>query len=234
MNSEPTSVSKSIAIIPAIASEFEEHGTSSPIDFVSPNTSELKQMYTAIQDGPLNLMSSRRWWKVMDNLALQSQFRNELDQLAKLPVDDADPSKGTLSFLEKEGIPQMALSLLPFVRNFIIKCGERGVLLVSRGPQGLQNPNWEASALLSFPPQKRHIVAEGKSGEAVYIRHFPPLHAANIVNVTGVGDTLVGTLLVGLIRGNSLDVLINQAQQAAIHTLASSHAVSPMLSQMKI
>lgn len=86
--------------------------------------------------------------------------------------------------------------------------------------------------------RRRQIVAHGK-GESVVVRHYPA-HAIDpqtIVSVTGAGDSLVGAILAALAQNSSafdspesLDDVITLGQSAAIETLRSPSAVSPLLS----
>jgi pseudouridylate synthase / pseudouridine kinase len=60
----------------------------------------------------------------MDDLNLGERYRSDLTLLSEHTV--------TTSFnLFKDGIPQMAVSLLPFFQNLFIKCGEKGLFLGS-------------------------------------------------------------------------------------------------------
>lgn len=186
-----------------------------------------------------DLMSHERWWSTMDSFELGSQFRTDLVQLAKRQVSDAAPNLGTLSFITDRGIVQMAVNLLPFFQHIVIKCGKLGVVVVMR-PDRTEASAW---ATQRSDPHDRYVVAHSPtSDEMVVIQHFPPLQVAQDValNTTGAGDSLVGALLATLAQDphafNSpltLSRTIDIAQQAAIMTLQSPHAVSPSLSSLK-
>jgi pseudouridine-5'-phosphate glycosidase/pseudouridine kinase len=165
----------------------------------------------------------------------------ELEQLAKRNVSDDDISKGTLSFLVDDGIAQMAVNLLPFFQNMVIKCGERGLIVAMRvsGPDATTS-QWAKEHSNLF---RRRIIAHGKSSrEIVVLLHIPalPLPKENIVNVTGAGDTLVGSILASLLLQGAglfshpslLDDAMHAGQQSALLTLQSSHAVSPLIASM--
>jgi pseudouridylate synthase / pseudouridine kinase len=86
------------------------------------------------------------------------------------------------------------------------------------------------------------VLARGRN-ETVILKHYPSLPVADdaIVNVTGAGDSLVGSILASLSDNprafehpQQLDRVIRQAQSAAILTLQSSLAVSPQLSNLPI
>lgn len=211
---EPTSVAKAAAFIPAIANRDVV------IDFTSPNILELRRMYQVAKDvlDPI------------DNLASNQQLSDDLSQLAQLPITENDYSKGTLAFLLKDGISQMALGLLSFFRHLIIKCGGRGVLLVSRMQDSKE---WQSM------PSLRQVVTLGRDGRCLVVRHFPPLPVEKHCNDTGAGDTFVGAILAGLVvnpevlnEPASSKVLLDRAQKAAILTLASPFSVSRELAEL--
>ena len=191
-------------------------------------------MYQAARDDVFDLTSHPSWWQTIDNFGISHQFRMELEHLARRSVFDEDTSKGTLSFLLEDGIAQMAINLLPFFSNLIIKCGERGLVLVLR----ISDPTKWSKEYSNV--HRRRIVAHGKTEQdIVVLQHIPPLPLAkdSIQNVTGAGDTLVGSLLSSLLHHPDMfsdpDLLSNgmhAAQAAAIMTLQSRKAVSPLLS----
>ena len=158
----------------------------------------------------------------------------ELDHLARLPASPHSRTTGTLSFLTEEGIAQMAINLLPFFQHLIIKCGERGVVVVMRVSR---QTKWtsERSNI-----HGRYIVSSGNGdGDMIVLQHFPANHLSpeSIVNVTGAGDTLVASILASLVQGprgfedpESLKRIMGDAQAAAVLTLKSEYGVSPSLS----
>lgn len=79
---------------------------------------------------------------------------------------------------------------------------------------------------------------DGELISTVVVCHFPAiaLAASDIVNVTGAGDTLVGSVLAGLLTDPDaflspagLEKLVMNGQRAAVETLGSQFAVSPTL-----
>lgn len=190
-------------------------------------------MYHAASDDTLELTSHPSWWKAIDTFGISHQFRMELGHLARRYVSDDDTSKGTLSFLVEDGTAQMAINLLPFFQNIVIKCGERGLLLVLRVSD---STHWSKEY---SNVHRRRIIAHGKTEhDIVVLQHIPPLPLAkdSIGNVTGAGDTLVGSLLSSLLHHRGMfsdpDLLTDRmhaAQAAAIMTLQSRKAVSPLL-----
>lgn len=223
-------------IIPAVTACLSTADASrSPITFAAPNVLELAQIYKAAQFA--DLTAHDHWWKVIDNMALGSQFRMDLEQLARRTVSDEDESKGTLSFLVDEGVAQMAINLLPFFQHLVVKCGDRGLLTVFRiSGVNAQKSSWanEHSNI-----RDRCIVTHNIARNVTTVlRHFPAsvMRQDDIVNVTGAGDTLVGSILGRLVCAPdafqspvTLEELVAEAQRAAVLTLKSPYAVSPLL-----
>ena len=128
----------------------------------------------------------------------------------------------------------------PFFQHLVIKCGERGLISAFRisGEQA-QSSAW---ANQSSNIYARQIVAHNRTGSSIVVfKHFPPIPVADekIVNVTGAGDSLVGSMLATLSQApdafekpETLDQLVARAQLAAVYTLQSEHAVSPRLSNL--
>jgi pseudouridine-5'-phosphate glycosidase/pseudouridine kinase len=234
--SEPTSIIKSTAILPAIALSLEAMDSNcAPIAFASPNIRELVQLDQASRTEPFDLTSHSIWWSVIDNFSLGSTFRMDLERLARMNTSNFDSSKGTLEFLVNQGVAQMAVKLLPFFQHLVIKCGEQGVIVAMRISQAdsLTSP-W---AQKRSDPSERYVIARGTNGETIVLQHFPALSINNVINVTGAGDSFVGALLAKLVQNpklcqnpKSLHSAIFSAQRAAVLSLQSSCAVSPSLS----
>ncbi|KIJ68504.1 hypothetical protein HYDPIDRAFT_36968 [Hydnomerulius pinastri MD-312] len=233
---EPTSVIKSTRIFPAIAANLGK-SAQSVVSFASPNLIELAQMYQDART-TYDLMSHDHWWSAIDSFGLGSQFRMDLEQLARREVSDSVPELGNLSFVADKGIAQMAVNLLPFFQHLVIKCGELGVIVAMH----LQKAEASAWAMERSNPRGRYIVAHPQSSEeVVVVQHFPPLQVPQDValNTTGAGDSLVGALLAMLAQNpgvcndpTTLKRALDVAQQAAILTLQSHCAVSPSTSSL--
>lgn len=191
-----------------------------PVAFASPNLIELAHLYRTASSEPLELTSHKHWWQIIDSMGLGSHFRMELEQLARLNACDSTPSKGSLSFLLDEGIAQMAVNLLPFFQHLVLKAGEKGLFTVFRIPSlAAQQSAWmhERSNI-----HERQVVAQGRDGGIVVLKHHPAvlLRPTDVVNVTGAGDSLVGVVLATLIQSpkafhapDSLAKLTARAQQ---------------------
>lgn len=204
-----------------------------PITYVTPNLLELTEIYRSVKNSPFDLFSHPAWWTVMDAFNLGSKFRTDLENLSRRDCSNLDSCHDTLSFLVADGVAQMAIHLLPFFQNIIIKCGDKGVVLVMRvtahdSPWAKEQSN----------VHNRLVIAQGRTGGLVALCHFPALTVSEIKNVTGAGDTFVGALLAEIARNpdaffspSTVAVAIEHAQRAAGLTLQSEVAVSPLLSQ---
>ncbi|KAJ4486069.1 indigoidine synthase A-like protein [Lentinula aciculospora] len=223
--SEPTSVVKSTRILDAMD---DMASSISPIDFISPNLVELREIFEAANGK--DLLTKPDYWIALDNFSLTSRYRMDLEHLSRANVSDEDHSKGTLSFLLDQGIAQMAIKLLPFFGNIIIKCGDKGVLVAMRQSSTSQ---WRSE----HSNIKAHRIVNHSNTDTIVLSHFPALPVENLVNVTGAGDSFVGALGSCLVQQpnalNSPETLadvIGIAQRAAVLTLCSPYAVSPDLS----
>ncbi|KAJ2928855.1 hypothetical protein H1R20_g8160, partial [Candolleomyces eurysporus] len=193
---EPTSVYKSSRILPAVKAAIDQGSTQAPITHFTPNILELLEVYQQAQSEDYDLMASGWWWSCIDNLSLGSNFRMELEQLARRSVDDADTSKGTLAFLIDQGIAQIAVNLLPFFQHIWIKCGPNGAIAVMHIPGNVAASTGFASQKSNIA--KRCVVAHGRNKDIVVLRHFPAFKVESPTNVTGAGDSFVGTLIAGI------------------------------------
>ncbi|KAF8530974.1 indigoidine synthase A-like protein [Gautieria morchelliformis] len=227
---EPTSVPKSGSILHGLTDMTDDgRFVSSPVTFASPNQLELSQLFQEIQSSPHDLTSRSHWWSIMDDLGLAEQYRSDLTLLSKYLVSTSQEFN-----LFQKGIPQMAISLLPFFQHLFIKCGEMGVFVAMRivGEAALSG-DWSHERTR---PDQRQLVSKGKSSILV-LKHYPaiPINREDIVNVTGAGDSFVGSLLTAIGQNSalntpqSLDEAVECAQNAARLSLFSADAISPLL-----
>lgn len=215
------------AILPAIATSLNRPDFhASPVDCAAPNLLELAQLYRDA-DG-WELFAHPAWWKAIDDMNIGSQFRNEVAILASHEVSKLLAP----SFLTEQGVAQMAISLLPFFQRLIIKAGSRGVVVVMR----TSGAGWMDS---STSLADNCVVAGSRDRTyATVLKYYPALKPQSIANVTGAGDTFVGSVLATLAQNPdafdspaALDIAVQHAQEAAVLTLQSPLAVSPLLSQ---
>ncbi|KAI0274834.1 indigoidine synthase A-like protein [Gloeopeniophorella convolvens] len=231
---EPTSVIKSISILPAIAAALQSTPGRTPITFASPNLLELAELYRSSRMDPWELTGYDHWWKTVDDFSIGTDFRLSLEQLARRSASDDESDKRKLSFLVEQGTAQMAINLLPFFEHLVVKCGDLGVLIAMRIPRDRPTA-WIGERK---DVGRRQLVVHGKTGTLV-LKHYPAhvVHPESIVSVTGAGDTLVGSVLATLVEKPLafddpvlLDKAVYLAQTAATQTLRCSFAVSPSLS----
>lgn len=194
---------------------------------------ELKAMYGAVNE--LGLSSHPKWWRLINGLSLNAQFRNELEALSRKPVRESQLSSHSLAFITDEGAATMAIRLLPFFQHIVVKLGDKGVLTamyISRSTDSI----WHSKQTWG-----RCIVHRGTNGTLI-IKHSPPLEPESVVSVTGCGDSFVGAIVAKMIQesGNpflfpaKLDEVLDIGQRAAIRSLSSRSAVSPELSSLRM
>ena len=182
------------------------------INLATPNALELNAMHVAAREA--GCFESEQWWKVVDSLAMSNA--GSRDKLVSI----------TSGELVQQGVPQQCIQLLPYIPNLVTKLGSRGALLAQLlrpGDSRLRDPDY-APYLLA-----RNLDDDALVG-GIYMRVFPPttrLADDEVVSVNGIGDTMLGVLMAGLVKGQALDEIIPTAQEAAMLTLKSSEAVSP-------
>jgi len=189
------------------------------ISLATPNKLELAAMHAAAQSR--GLFDSQAWWQCINAFSLPSSgSRDRFTALTNHNLVDI-------------GIPQQTIQLLPFIPNIITKLGADGCLLTSilrKGDPQLTDPK-SAPYILS-----RNLDDDTTPIGGVYMRLFPPAESvpqAEIISVNGVGDTLLGVIMAGLIKMEKdgqeprLDDVIPMAQKAAVLTLKSREAVAP-------
>jgi pseudouridine-5'-phosphate glycosidase/pseudouridine kinase len=202
---EPTSTAKSANI-------FDSALPSHPrcaLYLAAPNIHELDGMYSAATAADLFSMSLP-WWLTIDALAIDSRFRDHVDQLAAR----------TGVNLSRSGMIQKAVSLLPYIPRLFVKLGEQGVVVV------------RLLAVGEKPRRSREsVVVKAREGEEVgglEVRYFPAekLGEHGVKSVNGAGDTFLGVLMAATVRGLPLEEAVSEAQKAAVLTLGEKEAVS--------
>jgi len=224
---EPVSTAKAIRLFPDTSSlphaqraalELPVYPTHH-VDIVTPNEYELSAMHQAARS--TGAFDRPDWWSVIDALGIPSSgARNRFTNLMPRELVDA-------------GVPQMAVQLLPFVPCVVTKLGKDGVLLtmlLRRGDRRLRSGEAGPHVLA------RTGMDEGDVG-GVYMRLYPPvevLSEGDVISVNGVGDTFLGALIAGLVRGGTgAEGLVDFAQKAAVLSLRSKDAVSPELNTLQ-
>jgi pseudouridine-5'-phosphate glycosidase/pseudouridine kinase len=236
--SEPTSVPKSTRILSAAASSLGIHTGQSPIALAAPNKLELTQLYRASQalaDG--NPAYDTHVWETLDSFHLGTDWRTDVELLARQRVSEHVDEQARLDFLIQDGVASMAVGLLPVFQRLVVKLGPHGVLLAMR----LSGESARLSGWAHMRSSARRRFAVSRSGdEIIVLQHFPGLEVGGQLNSTGAGDSLFGTLLAEAVQDGELwsdpekvTKTIDKAQRAACMTLSSKLAVSPELSNLR-
>jgi sugar/nucleoside kinase (ribokinase family) len=216
---EPVSVQKSMRLFHPDCRLITPDGVlpNHLISLATPNSFELETMHRTARE--VFLFESPQWWAVINSFELSAT--GSRDKLSAL----------TSPALVDQGVPQQTIQLLPYIPNLVVKLGAQGCLLAYLLPRG--------DGALTDPDAAPYILArcdtESGSVGGVYMRLFGPAEAVpqeDVVSVNGVGDTLLGVLIAGLVgkgEGKRLEDLIPVAQHAAVKALKSPRAVSPEL-----
>ncbi|KAF2478118.1 uncharacterized protein BDR25DRAFT_250708 [Lindgomyces ingoldianus] len=188
------------------------------VDLSTPNFHEL----TALHDTAhrLDLFNLPAWFRTIDALGIPSTGLRIALSVTTSPE------------LVDQGIPQQSIKLLPFIPTILTKLGPKGVLLTK-----LIKANDPA---LSSPDEAQYVLSRGMSGDSevggLYVRLFPPekiLGPGEVVSVNGIGDTFLGVLSAGLVRGKKVEKMVPLAQRAAVLSLKSQESVSPDLKTLR-
>ena len=175
---EPTSAAKSTKIFssPSVLGLFPNHS----INIITPNTYELKAMYTAAQDS--GFFDSQEWWTVLDSFKITSLFR----QGAASHYADVDVEilLKDMPYIMDTGSIQHAIRLLPYIPNILIKMGHRGVLSVRLAPKESDCATKEGDTVKKLRLPGIHA--------DVCVQHYPTIKADKVVSVTGAGYVTLG------------------------------------------
>lgn len=214
---EPVSTAKSTGLFKIPAKGKDETLGAFPnasVDLSTPNTYELSAMHTAARE--CGFFDRSDWWAVLDAFGIPSTG-------ARVQMAMATSSK-----LVDQGVPQMAVQLLPFIPTLLTKLGAEGVLLT----QILQarDERLQSAEAAPYILSRCNNGTEGSLGVGgVYMRLFSAaekIPEGEVVSVNGVGDTFAGTLVAGLVKRKRVEDVIGVAQRAAVLSLKSKEAVS--------
>ncbi|CAI6335312.1 unnamed protein product [Periconia digitata] len=208
---EPVSTAKALRILPP----KPDH---TPIvDIITPNDFELKALHDHAYS--MSLFDNPAWFATIDALGIPSSG-------LRVPL-----SVTTTPAIVDSGIPQQAIKLLPFFSTILTKLGPQGVLLTQ-----IIEPN---DPILSSPEQAQYVLARNTTGDAnvggLYVRLYAPervLKDEEVVSVNGIGDTFVGALATGLVKGKKVRDAVEFAQKASLLSLKSKESVSPDLRKL--
>jgi len=96
--------------------------------------------------------------------------------------------------------------------------------------------------ILRDPDEAKYVLARNGNNDVeigvggLYVRLFEPGEVRGgeeVVSVNGCGDTFLGALAVGLVRGGGMEGILGVAQRAAGLTLRCGESVSPRLVELR-
>lgn len=184
----------------------------------APNLLETKELFGELQE--LGLTDTDEWFEYIDSLRLGSEWRNGIERLASSREHD-------IGWLVNAGVGQMMVSLLPWVGDIWMKCGENGLMhLGIRDTNSQEQRNNNVKRIQQVLPTHftRHGFTSG-SQPALALTHYPPFKMEHVVSTTGAGDSLVGGLIAGLASGLGQEKTVDVALKTARASLGSSRAV---------
>lgn len=211
---DPTSLPKMMRILPAIEQHQPTPNQRPLITHYTPNNLELKALYDVVRDK--GLLDTEQWWSYTDSLQLDQNWRSSVERLAKKSGQD---------WISQQGVAQMMVSLLPWVENIWLKCGDKGVVYLGIQPAstggGSTTTRTSTKALHNFsitPDKPLRLV----------LAHYAAKTLPTVVSTTGAGDSFVGGL-VAQINGNEwtsdIDRVVDIAMGCAEKSLVSERAV---------
>ncbi len=192
----------------------------------SPNLLELSTIYREIQNR--DLTSSSEYFACLDQLDVGERWRQALARLSNKRADALN-----LSWIVDQGLPQMIVSLLPWMDNVWLKCGDRGVLHL--GVFMGQPPTTEGSTLTRITHQLNILPLTWLSLAYYPASVIPP---TDIVSTTGAGDSFVGGLAAGIAGSSRADgqpseEAVRVALDCARKSLQSRKAVAEDVGRMQ-
>ncbi|CAG8432971.1 11032_t:CDS:10 [Diversispora eburnea] len=201
---------------------FSELLETQTLRYITPDIYEFDSMFNAAEKkGLFDTDSDTNWFSKLNEFNIGPKFRQE-NHFYKECFG--------LQKLKDSGVFSKATQLLPYIPSIIIKLGRDGVLLI-QNCEDIDNIKRDND----FDRKKKifEIIVprnEGKCKGGIRYKYFKPfpLEPYKIINVTGAGDSFVGTLIAGLtLYGESkIDKIIDAAQQIACMTLQSYEAVN--------
>lgn len=211
---DPTSLPKMMRILPAIQQHQPTPNQRPLIAHYTPNNLELKALYDVLRDK--GLLDTEQWWSYIDSLQLDQNWRSSVERLAKKSGQD---------WISQQGVAQMMVSLLPWVENIWLKCGDKGVVYLGVQPTSAATGSTPKRA--STKAFHNFSTTTGKPSRLV-LAHYAAKTLPAVVSTTGAGDSFVGGLL-AQINGkewtSDIDQVVDIAMGCAEKSLVSERAV---------
>lgn len=176
---------------------------------ITPTSAELETIFSSFSSRG-HFDDYDGWFPVLDALGIDSAFRERLSALA---------TKDTvMATLLRQGSLQQAFQLLPYIPNILLKLGAQGCVLIR-----LSTDVTSYKSVPTTSPYKPAymIASSGKDLDdgkkmGVVVQHFAiPGENQNleVVDVTGAGDTLLGSLSSNLIYNDWLGSDLESLEQ---------------------
>ncbi|ODN80730.1 hypothetical protein L202_02891 [Cryptococcus amylolentus CBS 6039] len=207
---DPTSTPKLPRLIPALLSLLPSSPASHrPLTHLSPNVLELDLLHSLLAETASEDTSAVSW-EYINSLNLDATWRSKAETFT---------NKKGREWIRQEGVVQKMVACLPYVQNFWVKAGHRGLLHLR---------------LTSTPPSSSadsivHKLGQQHEGSylALTVYSPPTIKPEEIVSTTGAGDTLVGGLVAGLVgqNGEAEEVWVERALDRVGRSLRSQRAV---------
>jgi pseudouridine-5'-phosphate glycosidase/pseudouridine kinase len=217
---DPTSLPKMERMISALCSKLPAPPSESRLlSHFSPNLLEVKELYGKLQQ--LGLFETEEWFAYIAELRLSANWRNGIERLANIKEHD-------LGWLVNAGVAQMMVSLLPWVGNLWVKCGQNGLIhlgIVDAGRDGPRGQPGVRRVEHDSPNDFKDFAVGQMEKPVLRLSHYSPTKLDRMVSSTGAGDSLVGGLIAGLGRRLPMDQVARQGMDAARATLLSDRAV---------
>ena len=217
---DPTSLPKMKRILTALrANPPLPPGVRRLLTHFSPNLLEVKELYSEVQN--LGLLETEEWFDFISELRLSAPWRNGIERLSNIKEHD-------LGWLVHSGVAQMMVSLLPWVGNLWVKCGQDGLLhlgIVDAARDAKRAQAGVRHVEHASPNDFKDFDIGDMEQPVLRLSHYPPVKLGQIISSTGAGDSLVGGILAGVSRGLPVHETAQQGLDAARATLMSERAV---------
>ncbi|KAJ9095686.1 hypothetical protein QFC21_005558 [Naganishia friedmannii] len=182
---DPTSLPKMLRLLPAIQQHQPVPHQRALITHYTPNILELKTLYEALRNK--NLMETEHWWSFIDSLQLDHDWRNVVEQFSR---------KSGQKWIGEEGVVQMMVSLLPWVENLWLKCGDKGIVYLGLQPFTTAKVRGSSSPrVVTKSVREVSSTTEDGQGRQIVLAHSAVKSLSSIISTTGAGDSFVGGLL---------------------------------------
>lgn len=168
----------------------------------APNLAELDALHAALEPALDDTPAGEAAWDAVNALNLGAEFRAAIDARFR-----------NIDWISQSGAIRKIVGLSAFVDNVWLKAGAGGVLSLrfqeKRDPKAVS----------------QRIQSGKHRGEWLNIRHYPAPVVEGVLNTTGAGDTLAGSLIASIVQGEGED-MVEEALKRVKATLESHHAVA--------